>query len=279
MHDTAGLPTGSAFDLSGRTAVVAGAGSVGEGIGIGRACAVLLARYGATVAALDIDAGAAEETVSLVEREGGHAIAAPVDVGDAEAVGKALARCVGELGGVDILVNNVGVVGPPGTVDEVDLDDWDAAIRVNVTAMVALARQVVPVMRERGGGSIVNMGSVAGLGGGYPHLSYATTKGAVVNLTRAMAAHHGPEGIRVNAVAPGQLLTPRITVRDPSPEMLAARREVAPLGTDGDAWDAAHAVLFLAGDAARWITGAVLPVDAGLSAVLPLSSPPATRSV
>jgi NAD(P)-dependent dehydrogenase (short-subunit alcohol dehydrogenase family) len=204
--------------------------------------------------------------------------AAQVDVADdASAVRQAMGRCVEELGGVDVLVNNVGTVA--GNVEDVDLEGWDAAMGVNITAMVTVALQVVPVMRGRGGGSIVNMGSVAGLGGGYPNLSYATSKGAVVNLTRAMAGHHGPDAIRVNAVAPGQLLTPRITLRNLSPEMLAARREVAPLRTDGDAWDAAHAVLFLAGDAARWITGAILPVDAGLSAVLPLSSPPPTRSL
>jgi NAD(P)-dependent dehydrogenase (short-subunit alcohol dehydrogenase family) len=274
MPESRGLEPGSAFDLSGKVALVAGAGSVGEGISIGRACAIIFARYGATVAVLDINSQAAGDTLALVEKEGGQGLAVQADVGDPAAVREAVQRCVAELGGVDILVNNVGIVGPMGTAEHVDLEGWDAAMHVNVTAMVAMTQQVVPVMRARGGGSIVNMGSVSGLGGGYPNLSYATTKGAIVNLTRAMAGHHGPDGIRVNAVAPGQLLTPRIKVRNPSPEMLAARREVAPLRTDGDAWDAAHAVHFLASDAARWITGVVLPVDAGLSAVLPLSSPP-----
>ncbi len=266
---------GTAFDLSGRVALVAGAGSVGEGVGIGRACAVLLARYGAAVGVMDVNRSAAERTLDLVRAEDGRGVVLVADVSDAAAVDAAVGECERTLGGVDVLVSNVGVVGPPGTAADVDLDAWDAAARVNVTAMVGLARRVLPGMRARGGGSIVHMGSVAGLGGGYPGLSYATSKGAVVNLTRAMAAHHGPDGVRVNAVAPGQMLTPRITARDPAPEMLAARREVAPLRTDGDAWDAAHAVLYLAGDAARWVTGAVLPVDAGLSAVLPLSSPPA----
>ena len=273
MSESAGLPAGSAFDLSGRVALVAGAGSVGEGIGIGRACAVLLARYGASVGVLDLDEDAAQDTLAMIRAEGGNGVALTADVADPTAVRGAVEECERTLGGIDVLVNNVGVVGPRGTATDIDLAEWDAAMRVNVTAMVGLVQQVVPGMRARGTGSIVNMGSVSGLAGGYPSLSYATTKGAVVNLTRTLAGHHGPDGIRVNAVAPGQLLTPRITARNPSPQMLEARREVAPLRTDGDAWDAAHAVLFLAGDAARWITGVILPVDAGLSAVLPLSSP------
>jgi NAD(P)-dependent dehydrogenase (short-subunit alcohol dehydrogenase family) len=209
----------------------------------------------------------------MIRAEGGNGVALTADVADPTAVRGVVEECERTLGGIDVLVNNVGVVGPRGTATDIDLAEWDAAMRVNVTAMVGLVQQVVPGMRARGTGSIVNMGSVSGLAGGYPSLSYATTKGAVVNLTRTLAGHHGPDGIRVNAVAPGQLLTPRITARNPSPQMLEARREVAPLRTDGDAWDAAHAVLFLAGDAARWITGVILPVDAGLSAVLPLSSP------
>ncbi|WP_028921520.1 SDR family NAD(P)-dependent oxidoreductase [Pseudonocardia acaciae] len=264
----------SAFDLSGRVAVVVGGGSEGEGVGIGRACAVLLARYGASVAVLDLRAQAAEQTLALVRAEGADGHAVGVDVADQDALGAAIRDCAERLGGLDVLVNNVGIVGPTGTAEDLDPVAWELALRVNVTAMMTTVKHAVPLMRARGGGSIVNMGSVSGLGGGYPHLSYATTKGAVNNLTRAMAGQHGPDGIRVNAVAPGQLYTPRIAARAPSAEMRRYRREVAPLRTEGDAWDAAHAVLFLASPAARWITGVVLPVDAGLSAVLPLSSPP-----
>lgn len=261
------------FDLRGFAAIVVGAGSIDEGVGIGRACALSLAARGARVGLLDRDLEAARETLSMVESRGGVGVARAADVGDHETVREAIDTCADELGGVDVLVNNVGVVGPPGDVTDVDLDAWSAALHINVTGMVVAARYVVPRMRELGGGTIINIGSVSGLLGGYPHLSYATTKGAIVNLTRAMAARHGPENIRVNAVAPGELYTPRIRARGLSEEMRTARRMSAPLQREGEAWDAAGAVTYLASPAGRWVTGTVLPVDGGLSAVLPLRSP------
>jgi NAD(P)-dependent dehydrogenase (short-subunit alcohol dehydrogenase family) len=262
-----------AFDLTGRTAVVVGAGSVGEGIGIGRACALLLAECGARVGVLDARADAAQATLDLIKQRGGAGLTVVVDVADHELVARAIGTCVAEMGGIDILVNNVGIVGPQGDATQLDVAAWTAAFNVNVTAMVSVAQHVIPSMRERGGGAIVNMSSIAGLAGGYPNLSYATTKGAIANLTRAMAAQHGRDGIRVNAVAPGQLFTPRISARQPSAQMRAARAAAAPLGTEGTAWDAAYAVLYLCCDASRWISGVILSVDAGLSAVLPLESP------
>jgi NAD(P)-dependent dehydrogenase (short-subunit alcohol dehydrogenase family) len=206
-----------AFDLTGRTAVVVGAGSVDEGIGIGRACALVLADCGARVGVLDVRADAAQHTLDLIKERGGAGLAVVVDVADHEQVARAISACVAELGGIDILVNNVGIVGPRGDATELDVLAWTAAFNVNVTAMVSIAQQVIPSMRERGGGSIVNMSSVAGLAGGYPNLSYATTKGAIANLTRAMAGQHGRDGIRVNAVAPGQLYTPASPRGNPQP--------------------------------------------------------------
>jgi NAD(P)-dependent dehydrogenase (short-subunit alcohol dehydrogenase family) len=132
--------------------------------------------------------------------------------------------------------------------------------------MMLMAKYAIPEMRKVGGGAIVNIASVAGLAGGHPSLLYPTSKGAVVNMTKAMAAHHGAEGIRVNCVAPGMVYTPMVYSRGMSPEMREARRERSLLKTEGTGWDVGNAVLYLVGDEARWVTGVVLPVDAGATA-------------
>src|SRR5207248_3752177 len=131
----------------------------------------------------------------------------PCDVTDEEAAAAAVGRTVEAFGRLDVLVNNVGIGGPRGTAVEVDIAEWDRAMRVNVTSMVIMAKYAIPEMRRSGGGAIVNLSSVAGLTGGHGRLLYPTSKGAIVNLTRAMAAHHGRDGIRVNAVAPGMVYT------------------------------------------------------------------------
>ena len=128
-----------------------------------------------------------------------------------------------------------------------------------------MARFAIPQMRKLGRGAIVNIASVAGLQGGTPSLLYPTSKGAVVNMTRAMASHHGKEGIRVNCVAPGMIYTPMVAGRM-SAEMREVRRKRSLLQTEGSGWDVGHAVAYLASDEARWITGVILPVDAGTTA-------------
>jgi NAD(P)-dependent dehydrogenase (short-subunit alcohol dehydrogenase family) len=267
-------PTRELFDLRGATAIVTGAGSVGPGIGIGRATALLLADAGANVGLLDIDSDAAAETHRMIGERGGKSVVATTDLSDDPGVSRAVKEVEAAFGPISILINNVGIVGPPGTAEEVDLDAWDAGMRVNIKSMVIASRHAVPSMRRAGSGSIVNISSIAGMGGGYPSLFYATSKGTVINLTKAMAAHHGRDGIRVNTVAPGQVLTPRIEVRGLTPEMRAARNQVSVLGTEGTGWDPAYAAVFLASRAARWITGIVLPVDGGVTGTLPLDSPP-----
>ena len=255
--------------LEGRVAVVTGAGALGTGIGNGRAAAILLARDGALVGLVDRDRALAEETRRMIADEGGDAMAIGCDVSrDPEcrdAVGAVFAR----WGRVDILVNNVGIGGPPGNAVDLDLERWDDALRVNVTSMMLMARHSIPHMRALGRGAIVNVASVAGLMGGHPSLLYPTSKGAVVNMTRAMAAHHGPEGIRVNCVAPGMVYTPMVYGRGMSDEKRALRRARSVLHTEGSGWDVGHAVRYLAGDEARWVTGTVLPVDAGATAARP----------
>jgi NAD(P)-dependent dehydrogenase (short-subunit alcohol dehydrogenase family) len=250
--------------LRGRVAIVTGAGSrVAGGVGNGRATSVLLAREGARVCLVDSVAAWAEETGRTIADEGGDCLVVEADVSDPAACRAAIARAVERWGRLDVLVNNVGVAGPSGTAVDVDPEEWERAMRINVSSVMLMSRYAIPEMRRAAGGAIVNLGSVAGLTGGHPNLLYATSKGAVVQMTRAMAAHHGQEGIRVNCVAPGMVYTPMVYAAGMTPEMREARRLRSLLQTEGSAWDVAAAILYLVSDEARWVTGVVLPVDAG----------------
>lgn len=253
-------------DFTGRVAIVTGGGSRSAGIGNGRACAVLLARRGAKVLVIDVAQRAADETVAMIEKEGGEALAFEADVTRADDCRAAVAAAVGRWGRVDVLVNNVGIGGPPGTAVDVDIEAWDHAMRVNVTSMMLMVRFAIPEMAKNGKGAIVNMSSVAGLTGGHASLLYPTSKGAIVNMTRAMASQHAAQGIRVNCVAPGMVHTPMVASRGMTPELREARRQRSLLQTEGTGWDVGEAVVYLASDAARWVTGVVLPVDAGTTA-------------
>ncbi len=262
--------------LAGKVALVTGAGSRGPGIGNGRACAVLLARHGAKLALVDLNEQHAQDTARLIADEGGECIVTAADVSRLDDCRLAVEACVAKWGRLDILVNNVGIDGPPGDSVDVDFDAWDLAMAVNVKAPVMMVKLAVPHMLQSGGGSIVNIASFAGLVGGHPAVFYPTSKGAVINMTRAMAAHHGQSGIRVNCVAPGAVYTPMVSAAGMSPEAREARKNRSLLKTEGTGWDVGYAVMFLASDEVRWITGVILPVDAGASAGLPtLSSAPA----
>lgn len=254
----------SRFD--GRVAIVTGGGSRADGIGNGRAAAILLARRGAKVMVLDSDLQAAQATVARIHAEGGEALALRTDVSEDAACKAAIDATTSAWGRVDVLVNNVGIGGPPGDATALDIEAWDSAMRVNVTSMMLMARHAVPVMAAQGKGAIVNLASVAGLLGSYTGLLYQTSKGAVVNMTRGMATQHAAQGIRANCVAPGMVYTPMVYAGGMSAEVREARRKRSLLRTEGSGWDVGEAVVFLASDAARWITGAVLPVDAGTTA-------------
>ncbi|MFF2012630.1 SDR family NAD(P)-dependent oxidoreductase [Streptomyces sp. NPDC058195] len=266
------------FGLRGKVAVVTGGGSRAPGIGNGRAAAALLAEAGAHVVVVDSAPENMTATEDLIAERGGSCLAVTADVTDPDACADVVRQAWDAFGRVDVLVNNVGVAGPPGTVVDVDLDAWDRCVRLNVSSMVLMSRAAIPRMRLGGGGSIINMSSAVGLTGGHPGVAYPTTKAAVIGLTRTMAAHHGPEAIRVNAIAPGYVYTPMVHSQGVDDDAREQRRLAAPLAVEGTGWDVGDAVLFLAGPRSRWITGVVLPVDAGLTATLGAGSAPSVTS-
>lgn len=263
--------------LAGRVAIVTGAGCEGDGIGNGRGAAILIAEAGASVICVDYREEMSARTAEMINQEGkGKAVSFKADVtkqGECKAV---VDKAVQTYGRLDILVNNVGINGPKGNSVDVDMEGWTHAMNVNVTSMVMMAKYAIPEMTKNTDtgpywkGSIVNIGSVAGLRGGIPHILYPTTKGAVVNMTRAMAAHHATEGIRVNCICPGMVYTPMMYTADKgtfmTDEMREKRRSRSLMKTEGSGWDIGAGVRFLAGDEARWCTGVILPIDAGATA-------------
>ncbi|HEU5188704.1 MAG TPA: SDR family NAD(P)-dependent oxidoreductase [Methylomirabilota bacterium] len=249
--------------LAGKVAIVTGAGSRAEGIGNGRATAVVFAREGARVLCVDQSKDAAEATRAMIAVEGGEAAVFAADVtrsGDCRAMVEEAVRRWGRL---DILDNNVGI-GGRATVVEVEEGDWDHMMRVNVTSMMLASKHAIPAMTKGGGGAIVNISSISAL---RPRglTPYTVSKGAVIALTRAMAVDHAAQGIRVNCIAPGPVYTPMVYAAGMSPELRDQRRRASPLGVEGTGWDIAHAALFLASDEARYVTGVVLPVDGGVT--------------
>jgi NAD(P)-dependent dehydrogenase (short-subunit alcohol dehydrogenase family) len=263
--------------LAGKVAIVTGAGSAGPGWGNGKATAVLFAREGARVFLVDNRAAAVEETRALIAGEGGEATAHVADVTDAAQVAALVERCIVTYGRIDVLDNNVGIVESAPTV-ETSADSWERVMRVNLTSMFLMCRAVLPQMLRQfaadgRGGAIVNIGSVSGIRWtGVPYISYAASKSGVGGITRTVALEHARHGIRCNSILPGLMNTPMI--REPLKavygggdvdKMVAVRDAQCPTGRMGDAWDVAHAALFLASDEAKYITGIELPVDGGLT--------------
>jgi NAD(P)-dependent dehydrogenase (short-subunit alcohol dehydrogenase family) len=270
-------PKSSADDLglAGKVAIVTGGGAPDSGIGNGRAAAILLARAGARVLVVDIVPEAAEETVAMIAQEGGTAAPFVADVTD-EAQCRALVEAaITRFGQLDLLDNNVGI-GGHGSVVDTPVEDWRRIMQVNVDSMFFVSRFAIPAMIEtaRGGsgGAIVNVSSIAAL---RPRglTAYSTSKGAVIALTRAMAVDHGPDGIRVNCVAPGPIYTPRMWTGQMTPAGREARRRASVLGIEGVGWDIGYAVRFLLSAQARYITGQTLVVDGGATLVGPSRAP------
>ena len=254
--------------LEGKVAIVTGAGSSGPGVGNGRATATLFAREGAKVLLADITEERAAETMGMIQAEGGVASTVPADVTKAADCERMVETCIERYGRLDILDNNVGI-SRRGTVVEVSEEDWDHIMAVNVKTIVMCSKFAIPRMIEAGGGSIINISSIAGLRA-HSSTPYTASKAAVIGLTISMAADHGPDGIRTNCIAPGLVYTPMVAPRMDD-DLRQIRSSSAPLRTEGTAWDIGNAALFLASDEARWINGVVLPVDAGLVATSPVT--------
>jgi len=248
--------------LAGKAAIITGAGSQNDGVGNGRAMAVLFAREGARVLLVDRRLEAAELTRAFIAEHGGEAVPYAADVTDPAACNAMVEAALERWGRLDILVNNVGI-GVSRTIADVSDADWELQMRVNVTSMVNASRPAIAAMRKTGGGAILNTSSIASQRG-RGLAPYAASKGAVESLTRAMAADHGREGIRVNAIAPGPAYTPMVYARGMSEGARQARTRATALGVEGTPWDIAYGALYLCSDEARWITGVVLPVDGGV---------------
>jgi NAD(P)-dependent dehydrogenase (short-subunit alcohol dehydrogenase family) len=258
--------------LEGKVAIVTGAGSVGPGWGNGKATAVLFAREGARVFAVDRNPAAVEETRAIIAGEGGVCEAFTADVARAAEVEALVRRCRESFGSVEILHNNVGILSLGGPVELAEAE-WDRVTAVNLKSMFLTCKHVLPIMEAQGAGAIVNIGSVAGIRHlGVAYVAYSTTKGAVLAFTRSVALQYAAKGIRANTVLPGLMDTPMVEATLPgayaqgdTERMKALRHAQCPMGRMGDAWDVARAALFLASDDARYITGAELVVDGGLT--------------
>jgi NAD(P)-dependent dehydrogenase (short-subunit alcohol dehydrogenase family) len=248
--------------LAGKVAIVTGGGSRAAGIGTGRAAAVLFARHGARVLVVDRDEKAAQETVDMIGEDGGEAVVHAADLTVESDCAAMAAAAVERWGRIDVLDNNLGIEGP-GTILDIDGPTWDTVMRINVSTIVHASRAVIPVMAEGGGGAVVNLSSISAI---RPRglTPYTAAKGAVIALTRAMAIDHAAQGIRVNCIAPGPIYTPMVA-DGMSEELRERRRKSSPLAIEGTGWDIGHAAVFLVSDEARYITGAVLPVDGGVS--------------
>jgi NAD(P)-dependent dehydrogenase (short-subunit alcohol dehydrogenase family) len=253
--------------LAGKVAIVTGAGSSGPGMGNGKATAILFAREGAKVLCVDQVIGRAEETASIIASEGGAAVPHQADVtvrADCEAMVQAVVERYGKL---DILHNNVGI-GTLQTLQEVTEEAWDRQMAVNVKSMLLTIQAAVPALEANGGGSIVNVSSIAGLRYGGANLTaYQATKAGVIGLTISAAGQLGEKRIRVNCIAPGLVYTPMVAVML-TPESREARRQSGMIPDEGTAWDVGWAAVYLASDESRWVTAQVLVVDAGVTATI-----------
>ena len=247
--------------LQNKNAIVTG----GAG-GIGRATSLAFAAEGAQVAVVDLNVEAAEAVAEEIRAAGGTALAIGADVSSEADIERVVAAVVDGFGGVDVVFNNAGIIRRTTAV-ETTVEEWDRVFGVNVRAIFLMCKHVVPVMAANGGGSIVNTGSGWGLKGGGQAISYCASKGAVVNMTRALAIDHGPQGIRVNSVNPGDVDTGML--RDEARQLgqdqagFLAEAAERPLNRMGQPSEIAAAVVWLASDESSYVTGSALVVDGG----------------
>lgn len=251
--------------LAGKVAIVTGAGS-----GIGAASATRFADEGASVLVADIRSQTAEETVADITQRGGIAAPCTVNVAEAASVEAMMSDCVERFGRIDVLFNNAGIVRV-GTAVDMSVKDWDLVMAVNVRSVFLGAKYAVPHMLSQGGGSILNTASVSGLHGDGDAVAYAASKGAVINLTRALSTDHAPDGIRVNAICPGTIETPPIKqMLTDRPSALDVNLRAHALRRLGRPEEVANAAVWLASDEASFVTGEAIVVDGGMRAQSPL---------
>jgi NAD(P)-dependent dehydrogenase (short-subunit alcohol dehydrogenase family) len=260
--------------LKGKVAMVVGAGSIGPGWGNGKATAVSFAREGAQVFCVDRNGAAAEETLQIIAGEGGTATAFTADVSKAAEVEAMVAACMKAYGRIDVLDNNVGIA-EVGSVVDVAESEWDRVFAVNLKSAFLAMKHVIPIMARQGGGSIINISSIASIRHvGISYVSYNASKAAMNQMTRSTAVEFASKHVRVNAILPGLMKTPMVEhsaglaqsyAGGDVQAMWRARDAQVPMGHMGDGWDVANAALFLASDESKYVTGIELVVDGGIT--------------
>ncbi|MFC1951885.1 SDR family NAD(P)-dependent oxidoreductase [Chloroflexota bacterium] len=260
--------------VKGKVAIVTGAGSSGPGIGNGKASAIVYAREGAKVMLVDYNLKAAEETKRLIDEEDGDCFTFKADVSKSNDCKSITEKCVQTYGRIDILHNNVGIE-IPGGVDEMSEEDWDKTMNVNLKSIFLTCKYALPYMEKQGSGCIINISSInAARNLPYISVAYSASKAGVNAFTREMAIQYAKKGIRANAILPGLMNTPLVVVAltdtfgGDVDEMTKIRDAICPTGKQGEPWDVAYLALFLASDEAKYITGAALTLDGGLSNIV-----------
>ncbi len=248
--------------LRGKVAIVTGAGSRGPGLGNGKAAAILFAREGARVLCVDQALARAEETVAQIRAEGGEAVGLAADVTRADDCRAMVDAAVARWGGLDVLHNNVGIESRKDLLETTE-EEWDQVLEVDLKSVFLATRAAAPAIIARGGGSVICVSSIAGHRG-HGRTAYAAAKAGIEGFVRTVAVQLGPQGVRINAIAPGTVWTPM--VEGLGPEARERRRKASPLGTEGTGWDVGWGAVYLASDESRWVTGQVLVIDAGLTA-------------
>jgi NAD(P)-dependent dehydrogenase (short-subunit alcohol dehydrogenase family) len=260
--------------LKDKVALIVGAGSIGPGWGNGKATAVACAREGAKVFCVDVNLAAAEETANIISREGGLALPFHADVTKNDDVEDMVKACVADFGRIDVLDNNVGIVEVGGVV-ELSEETWDRVLAINLKGAFLTMKHVIPMMVVQGGGSIINISSVAAIRHtGVHYATYYASKAALSHLTRTTAVEYANKRVRVNAILPGMMQTPMVEhstglaqsyAGGDVEEMWRKRTAQVPMGIAGSGWDVAWAAVFLASEESRYITGIELVVDGGLT--------------
>lgn len=260
--------------VKGKVAIVTGAGSIGPGVGNGKAAAIVYAREGARVLLVDHNLKAAEETKDLISKEGGDCITFKADVSKSSDCKSIIEKCIQTYGRVDILHNNVGIEIPGGVV-EMSEEDWDRTMNVNLKSMFLTCKYALPYMEKQGSGSIINISSINAIRNlPYISVAYSASKAGVIAFTREIAIEYASKGIRANVILPGLMNTPLVVASLTDAfggnveEMMKTRDAMCPAGKQGDAWDTAYLALFLASDEAKYITGAALVLDGGLTCIV-----------